>query len=67
MKVIADLRAHPKNRPADRKALQRHIVSILGNKVTAKVSEAVIKALEQQQIVKFNGSKIEYKVPKAKK
>lgn len=66
-KVIAHLRSHPKNRPADRKALQHHIVSILGNKVTAQVSEAVVQALEHQQIVKLNGSKIEYKVPKAKK
>jgi hypothetical protein len=66
-KVVADLRAHPKNRPANRKALQRHVVSILGNKVTSQVAEATIKALEAQQIVRFNGNEIEYKVPKAKK
>ncbi|MGD9602300.1 MAG: PIN domain-containing protein [Gammaproteobacteria bacterium] len=66
-KVIADLRAHPKNRPADRKALQRHIVSILKNKITPEVSEVLVNALEQQHVVKFNGSKAEYKIPKAKK
>ncbi len=65
--VIADLRAHAGNRPADRKALQRHIVSILGNKVTPQVAEAAIKVLEGRQIVRFNGSNVEYKVPNAKK
>ncbi len=59
-KVIAGLRAHPSNRPADRDALQRHIVSLLRNQVTAKVSEAVIKKLEERKVLAFSDNKIDY-------
>jgi hypothetical protein len=66
-KVIADLRLHPRNRPSDRPALERHVVSVLGNKVTVRVSRVVIKDLEQRNVVKFvDGGKIEYRIPKAK-
>lgn len=64
--VLTELRAHPRNRPADRKALERYIVARLGNKVTVQVSQAVIKELERHGVVSFNGTKIDYKVPKAK-
>lgn len=64
--VLTELRAHPRNRPADRKALERYIVARLGNKVTVQVSQAVIKELERQGVVSFKGAKIDYKVPKAK-
>lgn len=65
--IIAELRVHPKNRPGDRRALERYIVARLGNKVTPGVAGAVIGALEQQKVVSFNGKSIVYKVPKAKK
>lgn len=66
-KVIAQLRAHPKNRPGDRKALERHIISMLGNGVTAHTSQAVASELEQRKIVTYDGKKIAYKLPKATK
>jgi hypothetical protein len=64
--VIAGLRASPKNRPGDRKALQRHILSLLRNEATMKVSDTVIGKLEASKAISFNGSKVEYKLPKAK-
>jgi len=66
-KVIAELRAHPKNRPSDHQALERHTVSVLRNKVTMEVSNAVIEELERRKVVTSNGKKVEYKIPKAKK
>jgi hypothetical protein len=65
--VIAGLRAHPKNRPGDRAALERYTVARLGNKVTTAVAAAVIRELEQQKVVSFNGVKAAYNIPKAKK
>jgi hypothetical protein len=64
--VIAGLRASPRNRPSDRKALQRHIVSLLHNEATLKVSDAVIEALERSKVIAFNANKVEYRLPKAK-
>jgi hypothetical protein len=66
-RVIADLKAHPGNRPSDRKALENHTVSVLQNKVTKQVVQAVIADLERQEIVSYDGKKIVYKFPKAKK
>lgn len=65
--VMAEFRAHPRNRPGDRAALERYIVARLGNKITTAVAQAVIHQLEQQKVVTFDGKKIVYKVPKAKK
>ena len=66
-KVVAVLRAGPNNRPARRTALEHHILCILGSNVTMKVIQDVIKQLEQRQIVTFNGSEIDYQIPKKKK
>ena len=65
--IIAELRAHPKNRPGDRAALERYIVARLGNKITSGAAKAVVAQLEQQTVVSFNGTKAAYKLPKAKK
>jgi hypothetical protein len=65
--VIAELRAHPRNRPGDRAALERYIVARLGNKIAPEVAKVVIGELEQQKIVSFDGKKVAYRVPKAKK
>jgi hypothetical protein len=65
--VIAELREHPKNRPGDRAALEHYIVGHLGNKIAPEVATAVIRELEQQKIVGFDGKTIAYRVPKAKK
>lgn len=64
--VVADLRAHPKNRPGDRKALERYVVARLGNKITVELARTVIRQLEQQKLVTFSGKAIEYRIPKAK-
>lgn len=66
-KVIAEFVAHPNGRPGDREALQRHIMTKLGNKVTEQVILAVIDELELQGVLTFNGKKVEYGIPKAKK
>lgn len=65
-KVMAGLRARPANRPADREALRRHIVPLLRNQVSLKVSDAVIKKLQERQVISFDGNKIEYRLPKGK-
>jgi hypothetical protein len=64
--VVAELRAHPKNRPSDRAALERYIAARLGNKVAPEVAKAVIRELEQQTVVTFDGKKVDYQIPKAK-
>lgn len=64
--VLAGLRNSPRNRPADRNALQRHIVSLLRNEVSSKASDAVIGKLEASKAISFNGKKVEYKLPTAK-
>lgn len=66
-KVMAGLRANPANRPADRSALERHILPLLHNQVTLKASQAVIKSLEERKVITFNGNKIEYALPEGKK
>jgi hypothetical protein len=65
--VIAALRARPGNRPADRTALERYIVSRLRNKIAPSVAASVIRELELQEVVSFNGRKVAYRIPKAKK
>jgi hypothetical protein len=52
-KAIADFLAHPTNRPGDREALQRHIMTKLGKKVTDQVILAVIDELELQGVLRF--------------
>lgn len=66
-KVIEYFRAHAKNRPAKRRTLEHHVVSVLGNGVTEEVGRAVVNELERMSVVRFSGSNIEYRIPKAKK
>jgi hypothetical protein len=65
--IVAELRAHPKNRPSDRAALERYIVARLGNKITSGAAKAIVGGLEQHKVVSFNGTKVAYKIPKANK
>lgn len=65
--VIAELRAHPRNRPGDRAALERYVLTRLGRAGTQELTRAVIRQLEQQKIVTFVGKSVEFKIPKAAK
>lgn len=64
--VVRGLRESPKNRPADRKALEHHAVSLLRNQVTAAVGQAVTAELLKRGWIKLNGKKLEYKLPRVK-
>jgi hypothetical protein len=66
-KILDNLRAHPRNRPATRDALVRHVGTLLGNKPTPKAVEALIAALERDGIVAVANKKIEYSIPKTAK
>ena len=59
-KVVAALLSRPRSQPADRDALQRHIVSVLKHKVTAGLGDAVIRQLEQRGLIGFSGNKVQY-------
>lgn len=64
--IVAALRLYPKNRPGDRKALERYIVAGLGNKVTPEVAKAVVGQLEEQKFVRLGEKGLEYRIPKVK-
>lgn len=66
-KVIENLRLHPKNRPAKRKALESHITSLVGGNATTKAVRGLVAGLENEGVVKFSDNKIEYSLPKPKK
>ena len=53
--ILTALQSNPKSRPGDRPALERFVVTRLGQKVTVKVARAVIHQLEQQKVVAFDG------------
>ncbi len=63
-KVVAHLRTHGKNRPADRKALERHMASMLGGKVAIEASRKIVTELEARKVVTFKGNRIEYRLPR---
>lgn len=56
----ANLQKHPASRPARRKTLEKHIPSLLGRQVSADEATALVQALEQHGVIKFNGAKVEY-------
>jgi hypothetical protein len=63
-KLINQLRASGNKRPASRKALERHIVSYLGNDLTSQAAQNLIKQLEAEGIFKFEKTAVGYKLPK---
>jgi hypothetical protein len=65
-KVIENLRLHPKNRPVKRKTLESHIMSLVGGNVATKAVQGLVAGLENEGVIKFIDTKIEYKVPKPK-
>lgn len=66
-RLIANLREHPKNRPATRTALERYLSTSLGNGATPANVQALIGRLERDGVTKTTGGKIEWAVPKANK
>lgn len=67
-KVIENLRLHSNKRPVKRKALENHIMSLVGGNVAAKVVRGFVAGLENEGVIKFSDDKIvEYKIPKRKK
>ena len=66
-KLLASLRAHPKNRPTTQKALQNHIPCMVGGSVTKKEVTELMKQLLDGGVVTILGQKVEYKIPKSKK
>jgi len=59
-KVVEHLRTHPKNRPAKRETLERHIPSLLGGKASNATVEGVIGELVRLKIVAFKDKKVSY-------
>jgi alkylhydroperoxidase family enzyme len=64
-KVIAGLNAQSANRPGNTTALRRHIVSLLRNQVSFKVSDAVIRKLKERGLITLSGDRVEYQLPDA--
>jgi hypothetical protein len=65
-KVIAHLREHAKGRPTKRAALERHVVTILGGKLSPEAACSLVADLERAGAVEFAEKQIHYKLPKAK-
>lgn len=63
-KVIENLRKVGAKRPSKRKTLERHIVSIVGNDVTAQAAQKLVKELEADGVLAFEQTKVTYKLPK---
>lgn len=64
VKLINHLRASGNKRPTSRNALERHIVSYLGNDLTPQAVQKLIKQLEAEGIFKFDKTAVGYKLPK---
>jgi len=65
--VLEHLRTHPTNRPANRDALERHLITVLRGKVALDPVRALIAELERDHVLKISAKKIEYTLPKAAK
>jgi hypothetical protein len=66
-KLIANLHAHPKSRPTNRLALERHVATILGKKSVDQSAKELIAGLEREGIVTIAEKKIVYELPKKAK
>jgi hypothetical protein len=60
--VLKELRAHTRNRPTTRTTLERHIHSMLGGNRTDGAIQGVVKQLEMQALIQFDGTKVAYKL-----
>jgi hypothetical protein len=66
-KLLAHLRAHPKNRPTTEKSLANHIPNMVGGTVTEKEVTDLMTPLLGAGVVTITGQKIEYRIPKSGK
>lgn len=66
-KVIASLQKMGDKRPSKRARLERHIESHLGRKMPVGQLPALMEQLESDGVLVFDGNKVEYRLPKAKK
>ena len=66
-KVIDSLQRMRDKRPAKRKGLERHIESHLGRKLATGQVEALIEQLTRDGVLAFDGNKVDYRLPKAKR
>lgn len=66
-KVIDSLQRMRDKRPAKRKGLERHIESHLGRKLATGQVEALIDQLTRDGVLAFDGNKVDYRLPKAKR
>ena len=66
-KVIDSLQRMRDKRPAKRKGLERHIESHLGRNLAAGQLEALIDQLTRDGVLAFDGNKVDYRLPKAKR
>ena len=66
-KVIDSLQRMRDKRPAKRKGLERHIESHLGRNLAAGQLETLIDQLTRDGVLAFDGNKVDYRLPKAKR
>jgi PIN domain-containing protein len=66
-KVAENLRTHTKNRPVKRDALERHVTTVLGGKVTQDSVRELVAELERGGLIEIGEKQIKYKLPKEKK
>jgi hypothetical protein len=63
-KLIDNLHAHPKSRPSNRLALERHVATMLGKKSVDTSMKELIASLERDGILTIAEKKIDYALPK---
>jgi hypothetical protein len=66
-KLLDTLRAHRRNRPSNRRALERRIATMAGSKPAPTTVEAIIADLEREGIVATDDKKITHAIPNVAK
>jgi hypothetical protein len=66
-RAIEALHTKGAERPGKRKGLERFLESHLGRKFAPGQLDALIAALEADGVLRFDGNKVDYRLPKAKK
>lgn len=66
-KVVDSLRRMGEKRPAKRAGLERHIESHLGRNLEAGVLQSLMQDLERNGVLAFDGNKVSYSLPKARR